>query len=70
MTNKEKAEKIIDRYLSGKANAEERKLIDKWYYSFESKISRDQKTKEELEREMFQNIAIHIGQTEKTTIVY
>lgn len=60
MTNKEKAKELLEKYLLGEANAEEHKLIDKWYYSFKTQTSRDQTTRDELEREIFQKIAAHI----------
>jgi transmembrane sensor len=60
MTNKEKAKELLEKYLLGEANAEEHKLIDKWYYSFKTQTPHDQTTRDELEREIFQEIAAHI----------
>ncbi len=64
MTNKEKAEKILDRYLTGKANTKERKLVDKWYYSFKSTISRDEQSRKQLEEELFKAIVSQIDHNE------
>lgn len=60
MTNKEKAKELLEKYLLGEADAEDHELIDKWYYSFKTQTSRDQTTRDELEREIFQEITAHI----------
>ncbi|TKC65178.1 DUF4974 domain-containing protein [Pedobacter hiemivivus] len=60
MTNKEKAKDLLDRFLRDEVNAAERVLLDSWYSSFQKKISRSKIERDELEAEIFIQIAAHI----------